>query len=417
MSANQMTPIRRFADAVRTGAYMDRDRAIVGAAIFGTVCVIGLVAVLVTSDGLKDWMGRPLGTDFIVLYAGGKVAVADGASAVYDVNRIFAEHQTVLGETAPDWGPFFYPPLFIVIAMALSSLPYAAAWLSWMAATGGLYVVATRKIADFRFSFVPILAFSAVFMNLMQGQTGFLIASLFAGGLAALFSGRALLAGCLLGLLAIKPQFGVLLPIALAAGGYWRAFGAAACSAGLTLLAPTLLFGPEVWTAFSHSAQIARIEVLEKGGIGYFKIISAFAQARMLGAPVIAAYVIQGVVAFAGAAAVFAIWRSSASNPLKGATLIFASLLASPYLVEYDLVVLAPAIAFLVAEARQTGFKDYEKTLLVLTFLAPGVTRMATVATSLSFGLAIIFALLTVTAMRVRGDRSLRIQEPQKFAT
>ena len=46
-----------------------------------------------------------------------------------------------------------------------------------------------------------------------------------------------LLTGILFGLMAYKPQFGLMIPIALAAGGYWRSFAAAAATAVLLTLA------------------------------------------------------------------------------------------------------------------------------------------------------------------------------------
>lgn len=136
-----------FSNALRSGAYMDRDRALVGAGIFGAFSFLGVLFMLATSDGLKDFMGRPLGNDFIVIYAGGRTAIADGAAAIYDVNRIFAQHQAILQEEAPHSGPFLYPPVFIPVAMAIASAPNLAAWLGWMALTGAGYLAATRAIA------------------------------------------------------------------------------------------------------------------------------------------------------------------------------------------------------------------------------------------------------------------------------
>ena len=48
------------------------------------------------------------------------------------------------------------------------------------------------------------------------------------GGALVSLDRRPLIAGILFGLMAYKPQFGLMIPIALAAGGYWRSFSAAA---------------------------------------------------------------------------------------------------------------------------------------------------------------------------------------------
>ena len=57
--------------------------------------------------------------------------------------------------------------------------------------------------------------------------SGFLIGGLIALGLT-LLSSRPWLAGLLIGLASVKPHFGVLIPLALVAGGYWRSFFSAA---------------------------------------------------------------------------------------------------------------------------------------------------------------------------------------------
>src|SRR6202023_3344335 len=95
-------------------------------------------------------------------------------------------------------------------------------------------------IAD---TWLPVAAaFPAIFVNLGHGQNGFLTAGLLGAALLSL-PRRPLLSGILFGLLAYKPQFGLLIPIALLAGGQWRA----TISAGLTVVAlmtvATLAFG------------------------------------------------------------------------------------------------------------------------------------------------------------------------------
>lgn len=84
-------------DVLRSAPFMDRDRALVGTGIFGVFCAVGLLGVLVTSDGMKDWMGRPLGTDFIALYAGGKVVFAAGALVPRPTLAFGADVWTALG--------------------------------------------------------------------------------------------------------------------------------------------------------------------------------------------------------------------------------------------------------------------------------------------------------------------------------
>ena len=50
------------------------------------------------------------------------------------------------------------------------------------------------------------------------------------------------------------------------------------------------------------------------------------------------------------AAALIWLWRSRGSFALKAAALCLAAILATPYSLDYDLMVLAPAIAFLAVD-------------------------------------------------------------------
>jgi hypothetical protein len=238
------------------------------------------------------------------------------------------------------------------------------------------------------------LAFPAVFINLGHGHNGFLSAALMAGALLQLDK-RPVLAGVLFGLLAYKPQFGLLVPFVLAASGRWRPFIAAAATVGILVLAITAAFGTEIWQAFLNSMTFTREVVLERGDTGWHKIQSAFAWARMWGAPVGVAYLVQATVTLCIGVALVWLWRTAASFPLKAAALLIATLLATPYSLDYDLMLLAPAIAFLVVDSMQRGFAPWQKTLLAALWLMPLIAR--SVAQAALVPLAVPLMLLVFT--------------------
>ena len=68
------------------------------------------------------------------------------------------------------------------------------------------------------------------------------------------------------------------------------------------------------------------------------------------------AYAIQGALALLLAASIAWLWYSDAAFELKAAALALGSLLATPYVLDYDLVVLAVAIAFFARHGLQTVF-------------------------------------------------------------
>jgi len=219
------------------------------------------------------------------------------------------------------------------------------------------------------------VAFPGVFVNAEHGQNGFLTTALLGGGLLMLERQRPVLAGLLFGLLSYKPQFGVLLPIALAVGFHWRAFISAAATSAVAACLSCAIFGVETWRAFLASLPLTTGYVLEGGAAGWEKMQSAFTAVRMLGGTIGEAYAAQGLMVAIAAVAVVLVWRRPISVALKGSVLAIATLLATPYVFDYDLVLLTLPIAWIAAEARSTGFFAWEKIGLAVAFALPLVSR------------------------------------------
>ena len=340
------------------------------------------------SDGINDYRGRPLGTDFSNVYAAGTHVLDGKPAAAFDWPAQHARERQIFGDKTPFFG-WHYPPYFLFIAGLLALMPYALALAAWQTATLALYLGAVwlilRSSAPKRCALKPralesplwlltALAFPAVFINIGHGHNGFLTAALIGTALVVL-DRRPLVAGVLFGLMAYKPQFGVLIPLVLAATGRWRAFIAAAATVAVLTLATFAAFGPDVWRAFFGSAHLTRVEVLEQGGTGWHKIQSVFSMVRMWGGGIPLAYVAQGAATIAIAAALTWLWRSAATYPLKAAALIVALILATPYSLDYDLVILAPAIAFLAADGLARGFAPWQKNALALLWFMPLIAR------------------------------------------
>lgn len=364
-----------FIELLRSGAWVTRDRVRLIALILLAVSVVAAGFLVATSDGLNDRRGRPLGTDFSNVYAAGSYVLEGNPTAPFDPPRQYAREQAIFGTATPFYG-WHYPPFFLGLAAALATMPYWLALLAWQGATLGLYLWSIRSIPGARdpLWLLVALGFPAVFINLGQAHNGFLTAALFGTALVMLVE-RPILAGVLFGLLAYKPQFGLLIPLVLIASGRWRTFTAAAATVTLLALAVTLAFGTEVWTAFLASTQYTRDIVLEQGQTGWHKIQSVFSWVRMWGGGVTLAYAIQGAVTAAVAAALIWLWRSPAAYPLKAAALIVGCLLATPYSLDYDLMLLAPAIAYLAADGMARGFAPWQKTILAALWIVPLIAR------------------------------------------
>jgi alpha-1,2-mannosyltransferase len=81
-------------------------------------------------------------------------------------------------------------------------------------------------------------------------------------------------------------------------------------------------------------------------------------------------------------------------------------MLATPYLLDYDLMIAAPAIAFLAAHGLDRGFAPYEKSALALIWIAPLVTRALAEQIFLPIGLVAIIVLFVLPLRRSALDRA-----------
>jgi hypothetical protein len=194
----------------------------------------------------------------------------------------------------------------------------------------------------------------------LVGQNGFLTAALI--GFALVFlEKRPVLAGICLGILTYKPHFGILFPLALAAGGHWRAFVTAGITALLLALASVVAFGIEPWLAFLRWLPVTSQTFLSEGQAEIEKMQSVFALLRTLGAPEWLAWSVQGTLGAVIAVAIWQIWKNPARPfALKAAALGTGVLLATPYIYLYDMVTITIPMAFLIGFAMRHGFLRYE---------------------------------------------------------
>ena len=388
---------------IKSGAWLTSERLRAYALILLAASLAGMVIWVALADGLIDRNGKPIGTDFSNVWAAGKLVLDGQPAAPYDpALQHAAEKQTFGGRDVPFYG-WHYPPLFLLVAAALALLPYGWALLAWMALTLPAYLAAIRTIVPRPETLLIAVAFPAVFVNLGHGQNGFLTAALLGGGLLLLDEQPAL-SGVLIGLLAYKPQFGLMIPLVLVASGRWRVIASAAatvlCSCALTFA----LLGEQSWLAFAQSTTYTRTVVIEAGETGWPKIQSLFSAARLWGAGIETAYAAQTALTLVVAASMVWLWRSAAAAELKAAALACACLLTTPYVLDYDLVVLGIAIAFFVRFGLANGFRDYELSILSFAWTAPLFTRAVAGAVGLPLGLMAMLMLFGLTLWRAAAD-------------
>jgi hypothetical protein len=397
--------MERMRQALRSGDWLTLARIRMVAAAVLIASAAGFLFLVMTAKDGVDLQGRPIGTDFAHVYAAGTYVLDGNPTAPFDSLSQYTREQAIFGQSTQFYG-WHYPPYFLFVAAPLALMPYGLALFVWQAATLAFYLLAIRAILK---AFAPdseartnplwlllALAFPAVLINVGHGHNGFLTAALLAGGLVSL-DRRPLVAGILFGLLVYKPQFGLMIPIALAAGGYWRTFISAAVTVALLTVVTTLAFGASVWHAFFVGAEFTRTVVLEQGDTGWYKIQSIFSWARMWGATVPLAYGIQLVATLAIGVATAWLWRAEKPFAVKAAALCLAAILATPYTLDYDMMVLAPAIAFLAADGFSRGFGPWQKTAVAALWLVPLFARTVPEATFIPLGAPVMLIALFIT--------------------
>ena len=417
-------------DDLRTGAWLTRERLRFWVFALLTASLAGLAILIATSDGRNDAFNRPLGTDFSNFYAAGTAVLEGHPERPFDSAAHHARQNELFGPDTPFYG-WPYPPFFLFVAAALATMPYQLALAVWQAATLALYLWSMRMLVatvserpgtvaaeekenknDGAASDRPwcdplflglVLAYPAVFVNLGHGHNGFLTAALM-GGALALLDRRPWLAGVLFGMLAYKPQFGLMIPLVLLVTGRWRVIAGAAATVAALIVAATLCFGVEVWTAFLDGARFTQAVVLEAGNTGWHKIQSVFAVARMWGGSVPLAYAVQAGATVAVAAGLVRLWRSRAAFALKAAALPIAALLATPYSLDYDLMVLAPAIAFLAAYGLAHGFRPWEASALAALWLVPLAARSVAELALLPLAMPAMLCVLVLILRRAAAE-------------
>ena len=389
---------------LRSGDWLTDARMRGYSLILLAICTLALVGWIAASDGLIDRNSKPIGTDFSNVYAAGTLIWQGRPAEAYEPARQHAAEKAVFGGREVPFYGWLYPPFFFVVAFLVASLPYAWGLAIWLAASLAAYLAAMRAILPRPETLLIAAAFPAVFINIGHGQNGFLTAALLGGALHWLHR-RPWLAGVLIGLLAYKPQFGVLIPVALLAGGRWNTIGAAAATVAALVAVSFVTLGGGVWHAFADSMTFTQTVVLEPGGIGWEKIQSAFSAMRMWGAGVRSAYAIQIALALMLAASLAWLWQSTALFDLKASALATASLLATPYVLDYDLVVLAVAIVFFVRHGMNRGFHDYEISLLAAAWFMPLLSRAIAGASGIPLGLLALLALYVFIVQRAVRDR------------
>jgi hypothetical protein len=373
--------------------------------------------------------GGRFGGDFISFWGAAHRARLGDIAAIYNPGA----WRSALSIGTPHhifW--FVYPPFALLGLWPLGRMTYneAVAWWSlaplpfyfalvWMLAKrSGLGGQADAGNLESRIlAFAVLGAFALPFLgaNLLTGQTGTWIA-VFLLGAACFWRDRPILAGICIGLMAVKPQLGLLVPFALAAAGQWRTFAAAAATIAALVAAATLWLGAAIWNDY--------VQILELfGGLmgrGYWGIrklaLGPYVSVQGVGAPAPAAALLQAAISLAALAVIVRVFWRADMGPADGQAddgrldlrlglLAAGALISTPYSLSYDTPMLVLAVLPLLARAWRRGWDGMELVSVALLLTLPYAQPLLT-GYHVPFGSCALSLMFCVLYRRYRQEAS-----------
>jgi hypothetical protein len=303
----------------------------------GASLLLVAISIALLVPRLLNW---PITPDFTMLWAGARFAVTQ-PHETYDVAAVTAAQMSLRPPVGPL--PFPYPPSALPLMAPFGLLPFWPAYFLWTALSALAFWSAARRITS-----GALLAFAAppMVLALVLGQTTLWIGALLILGVI-LLRPRPFVAGLLFGIAAaIKPQFAILLPVAVLAGRHWSAIGGG-LAGGASMLLLSLPFGPFLWADWAQM-------------IGdHPAIVSGYGLDILGASPMLALKVLHLPLylhALFVVLAIWLVWRTFRGNEVKKQVLVLlaATLIATPYAIRYEVGMLAPSLvdALLAQSAR-----------------------------------------------------------------
>ncbi len=349
----------------------------VAAAVFFVTLEIAYLVVAGFPPLGKPWVDATnfvLGRDFLNTWMGGRSAFFGGPAPWFDLRAYNEALQQMLGTNYQEhyWS---YPPHLMLFIWPFGIMPYLPAYIAWCAIGVALYLFACSSVIP-REKFLFLAVAPGIAVCIFFGQNGFYTSALLIGGLLCL-DRRPVLAGVLFGILTIKPQMGLLLPVVLLLERRWVTIASAVATTAVLVMATAMLFGWNIWIEFWQKVVPQQQALMTSGGgVLYAVISSVFYAGRLWDFPLNVDWMMQWFVsALAFAAVVWTYWKPR-DPALSLALFITATFLFTPYILNYDMVV----FGFVVALLRDRGditMRDHW--LLVVVWTLPVTMMLAAV--------------------------------------
>ena len=307
------------------------------------------------TPGLRDRFGNLKGTDFLHFYTLGALAMEHRGGDLYNLNAQAALVQQRLPDAAGIRYLPLYPPQVSILFWPIAHLSYIWALRAWWISTAFIYGLCCYAVWRAcpnmqRWGWTVALlcfAYPAFFHLIAWGQTSAIALAFFTGAYLLLRNHDKFAAGLVLGCLIFKPQLGIAAAIVFIAIRSWKLITGAVISASAQLACGYWYYG---WDAFRAWLQtLAKAPVMrsafEPRPYHTHCLRTFWSMIVPWDSLAVGLYVISAAIVLAWT---ISIWKSREPLSLRYAALLLATVLVSPHLTVYDLVILAPGILLLV---------------------------------------------------------------------
>ncbi len=315
------------------------------------LCMTAASLWMFSNAGLVGRNGVLKGADFLHFYTLGTLALEHRGGELYDM----AAQSRVAEQRVPQAGRLFFVPLYgpqvSLLFAPLATLSYGWALVLWELLNVAIYAFSIYSVwrhcpglrSEGLTIFILALGYPAFFHLLAWGQTSAIALACFTVSFLELRAGRLFTAGLAIGCLAFKPQLGIAAAFIFLLGRQWRVVAGAVMAGLAQMLAAWFYYGTDVMRDYArHLLNVADVFAsLEPRPYQMHGLRSFWAMLLPWPHLAFGAYVVTGLLVLI---ACLRCWKSGAPLSAKFAGLLLATVLVSPHLTVYDLVILAPAI-------------------------------------------------------------------------
>jgi alpha-1,2-mannosyltransferase len=385
-------------------------------AVWGTALLVLSWFVYIhtmATPGLADRAGRFKGTDHLYFYVMGSLMLDGRTEDLYSPEAHLAEGRRRIDPNLRLYQPYSnYGPQVAWAFVPLARLRYASSLTVFLLFTAICYSLSVwivwrdlPGLAPYGRLVALLAAASPLFFALVRyAQLSAITLLLLSLVLAALRRNRRFLAGIILGTMIFKPQLGLVLGIALVMSAEWRIVAGAA-AAGLAQI--TLAWAVSSTSAMRRYADVLWQLLLDPSLVQIYPTevhsLRGFLQLLLPHSPLVNVISITSTVALLALA--IRVWKNGSDMGVRWGTMVLLTILASPHLLTYDLLLLSiPVLTF--AEWAVTHGDDRRhaavRVCLLFLYLAPfsaNLARLWPVQTSV-----IAIGALTYLGVRLAGE-------------